>query len=54
MKILLPIIMMISLTGCTLFSKTVGTDSLQEMAKDVLDEDQGLDIEIKPIPKTRG
>lgn len=53
MKILLSIIMMITLTGCTLFSKSVGTDSLQEIAKDVLDEDKGLDIAIRPIEKSK-
>lgn len=51
MKILAMLIPIVMLTGCTLFSKTTGTDQLGEMTKEVLDEDRGLNIEIKPLAK---
>lgn len=39
------------LCGCTLFSKTTGSDNLLEISKEVLDEDQGVQISIEPMGK---
>jgi hypothetical protein len=40
------------LSSCTLFKKS-GDDEMEKMTQDVLKAKEGVDIQIKPIPKDK-
>jgi len=50
----IPLLLLVALTSCTLFSRSSGGDALQDISKEVLDEDKGINIAINPIEKSKG
>lgn len=47
------IILMCFLSGCTMFRKTDNSSNeMVQLTEDVLKKDQGVEIDVKPIPKT--
>lgn len=49
MRTTLIFILITLFTGCSFFEKHEGSSDLQNLTKQVLDEDQGISIEVKPI-----
>jgi hypothetical protein len=44
---------LLMLAGCSLYSKSEGSNELESIAQDVLKKGTGIDIEIKPIPSSK-